>query len=329
VLRAPVFWDADGLVPRLLSPLAALYGAVAARRLRRKAPRLRLPAIAIGGLTVGGDGKTPTAIALADLLAAQGERPALLTRGYGRCAAHAAPFAVGPRHSVEETGDEALLLARHGLTIVGADRAAAAELARDMGATALILDDGFHSRAIAPDVGLLVVDSHYGAGNGRCLPAGPLRAPLAAQFAAADALVVIGGGAAGGVAERAEKPAFRATLVPPPSAQGVAGLRLVAFAGIGRPEKFFAMLEGIGADLVARRAFADHHRYGAGDLARLEALARRHDARLVTTEKDAVRLPPDAPPVEVVPVRLVFAGAESLGATLAVRLEAARLGRSR
>ncbi|RTL86589.1 MAG: tetraacyldisaccharide 4'-kinase [Hyphomicrobiales bacterium] len=326
--RAPAFWRDDGVAARLLAPLGALTGALAQRRLRRESPRPALPAIVVGGLTAGGDGKTPTAIALARLLVAEGERPALLTRGYGRRDARASPFAVDATASPDRTGDEALLLARHGLTIVGADRAASAKLARDMGATALILDDGFHSRRIAPDFSFLVVDSHYGAGNGRCAPAGPLRAPLAAQFAAADALIVIGdGAAAAALMATAEKPAFRARLRAQPAAQTWSGRRVVAFAGIGRPEKFFRTLENVGAELVARRAFPDHHRFSARDLDRLATLARRHEARLVTTEKDVVRLPEGATEVDVLPVRLVFDDADAVAAALAARLSAARLSR--
>ncbi len=327
--QAPSFWRKDGLAARLLSPLGALTGALAQRRLRREPPRAVLPTIVVGGLTVGGDGKTPAVIALAALLAAQGERPALLTRGYGRRDARAPPFAVDATSNVDQTGDEALLLARQGLTIVGADRAASAKLAGDMGATALILDDGFHSRRIAPDFTFLVIDSDYGAGNGRCLPAGPLRAPLTAQLDAADALIVIGDGAAGrALAAAAAKPAFRAELLTPPTAQKWAGLRVAAFAGIARPEKFFRTLESIGAEVAIRRAFPDHHRFSARELERLAAEARRHEAQLVTTEKDAARLPEQGPEIDALPVSLVLADAGIAAATLTVALRDARLSRA-
>lgn len=323
--RAPGFWREDGAVARLLAPLGGLYGALAARQLRRPAPRAALPTIVVGGLTTGGDGKTPLVIALAEILAGMGDRPALLTRGYGARARGRTPFVVRCDDSVEETGDEARLLARHGLTIVGADRAASAELARQMGATALILDDGFHSRHLAPDFAVLAIDAEYGAGNGRCIPAGPLRAPLQAQLDAADALVLIGEGAAG--ASLAEvKPSFRAAIVT--EEKKFSGERVVAFAGIGRPEKFFSTLTAEGAEIVARRAFADHHRFSADEIAELAALSRRHGAKLVTTEKDAVRLAPAALDVETLPIRLVFADENSVAAALAAALEAARLSRA-
>jgi tetraacyldisaccharide 4'-kinase len=323
--RVPDFWRADGLAARLLAPAGALYGAVAARRLARPAPRGPLPAIVIGGLTAGGDGKTPLALALAAQLAAQGETPAFLTRGYGaRRRDDAAPLVVGASATSDRVGDEALLLARQALTIVGADRAAGARLARDHGASVVLLDDGFHSRRLAPDLALLVIDAAYGAGNGRCLPAGPLRAPLAAQIGAADALVVIGDAAAGAaLAAGARKPVFCARFAAAPGA-GLAGARVVAFAGIGRPEKFFATLRESGANIVAERRFADHHPFRPQEIAALAALAGRLDARLVTTEKDAMRLPPGAGDIDVLPVRLDIDAAAALAETIACALRRAR-----
>ena len=307
VMRAPAFWRETGLPARALTPLGAVFGAVARRRLAAAGPAAALPAIVVGGLTSGGDGKTPLVLALARALQASGARPFVLLRGYGRKrSAGPAPLLVGPDcHDIDAIGDEARLLARIAPTIVGHDRVASAELARRLGATLLLLDDGFHSRALRPDLGLLVVDSFYGAGNGRCLPAGPLRAPLDAQLAAADALVVIGDGVDGAaIARTAGKPIIRARITPEPaSARALAGTRVVAFAGLGRPEKFFGALADIGAEVVATRAFPDHHRFSARDLSGLRTLAATQGARLVTTEKDAARLnPQDA--IAILPIRL-------------------------
>ena len=180
-MRAPEFWRRfpPSIMARLLAPIGALYGAVAARRMTRNAGRAALPTIVIGGPTVGGDGKTPLALAVAEILIRSGERPAFLTRGFGReRGAQQEPFLVDlTRHDARRAGDEPLLLATAAPTIVGVDRAAGARLAMQLGATTLILDDGLHSRRLAPDLAIGVLDSDYGLGNGLCLPAGPLRAP--------------------------------------------------------------------------------------------------------------------------------------------------------
>lgn len=326
-MRAPGFWRADGILPLLLSPVGALYGALAARRLHRDAPRAALPTIVIGGLTAGGDGKTPLAILIEQLLAARGEVPALLTRGYGGSPARAQPFAAHPSDEAHMLGDEALLLAYHGLTIVGADRAASARLAQEKGATVLVLDDGFQSRRLAPDLAILAIDSDYGPGNGLCIPAGPLRAPLEAQLTAADALVLIGDGAAGkAIAARVGKPVFQAQIVPDGQiARELKGSRVVAFAGIGRPEKFFKTLRDTGADVVATRSFPDHHRFSDADVAALDALRRSHQARLVTTLKDAMRLDRRSLDVCALPISLASPDMDGFAAFVAEALQRARL----
>lgn len=288
-MRAPNFWREDETLARLLRPIGAIYGDNARARLMREAPRAELPTIMVGGLTSGGDGKTPLVLALAARLIALGQRPALLTRGYGRRGG--ATIVVEPgRHDSDEVGDEALLLARVATTIVGADRIASARLAKERDASVLVLDDGFHSRALAADLTLLVIDADYGAGNGYCLPAGPLRAPLDAQLALADALVVIGDSGSA-IAARAGKPTLRARLAPDPqAAAALTASRVVAFAGIARPQKFFRSLTEIGAQIAMTQSFGDHHRYRENELAGLSAIRRRFAARLVTTEKDAARI---------------------------------------
>lgn len=314
--RAPAFWRRDGLAPRLLAPVAMIYGAIAARRLIQSAPRAPLPTIVVGGPTIGGDGKTPLAIALARRLLAMGARPALMTRGYGRSLHRKAPILVDPAsHDARLVGDEALLLARVAPTIVCADRMAGARLAADIGATVLVLDDGFHSRALAPDLALLAIDADYGAGNGSCLPAGPLRAPLDAQLAMADALVTIGDGAAGAALAR-EFPGtvLRARLAPDPAmAAALNGARVVAFAGIARPDKFFDFLRKLGAEVASTRAYADHHVFAPHEIKNLFALAQAQRARLITTEKDAAR----GAGVECLPVTLKFDDADMIEALLA------------
>lgn len=307
-MKAPTFWFFARPTPaaRALRPLSALYGALAARRMARPGQRVAARVVAIGNFVAGGAGKTPTARALARLLQADGAHVAFLSRGYGGRVGAGPARATGADASL--FGDEPLLLAESAPTYVGADRVGAARRAIAEGADALVLDDGLQSRRIEPDLAIAVVDGASGVGNGLCLPAGPLRAPLAAQLAHVDALIVIGAGAAGeAVAAAAQpKPVFRARLAPHDSARALCGRRTVAVAGIGRPEKFFATLAGIGADVVARHAFADHHAYTGADIAPIARAAAEAGAVLATTEKDAVRWPADAPRPFVVRVDLAF-----------------------
>lgn len=280
----------------------------------RPGERAGLPTIVVGGFTSGGDGKTPVALALAALLTDIGERPAFLTRGYGRGrSARREPFLVDlTRDTALDAGDEPMLMAGRAPTIVAVDRAAGARLARDIGATALLLDDGLQSRRLEADFALAVVDGDYGEGNGLCLPAGPLRAPLARQIGAVDAVLAIGAGAAGeavlDLAKAAGRRVFRARAEPEAAAaRRLAGERVLAFAGIARPEKFLATLQGAGARVAGVRWFADHHRYSGREIVALERAARSLGAALVTTEKDAARLPASAArSIIALPIRIVF-----------------------
>lgn len=195
LINAPDFWRENGFTARLLAPLGALYGVFADRRMTRSGVRAPLPTLAIGGLTCGGDGKTPLAILITKLLIEMGERPAFLTRGYGRSNLTVPPLFVDRnRHNAHQVGDESLLLAREAMTVVSSDRIAAAQLALRAGASVLVMDDGFQSRELEPDLSLLAVDPIYGVGNGLCLPAGPLRAPLASQLAHAEICIIINPG---------------------------------------------------------------------------------------------------------------------------------------
>lgn len=334
-MRAPSFWFAPRPTPlaRLLKPIGALYGAIVGRRMRRRGARLPAPVFVIGNFVGGGAGKTPVALAVARILEAQGERPAFVLRGYGGAAIGRPLQATG--RSAAEVGDEALLLAQIAPTFVGDDRAAAAALAiSEIGPSALILDDGLQSRQVEPDLAIAVVDGATGLGNGLCLPAGPLRAPLAAQLPHVQAVVIVGGGQAGAavaeVAAKAGVRVLRARIEPDESARAIAGRDVVAFAGIGLPEKFFRTLEEIGARIVERRAFPDHHPYSATDLDALTKLARQRNARLVTTQKDAVRLPNTPEGAEAplaIPIRVVFEDEDAAAALLAEGLGRARPGK--
>jgi tetraacyldisaccharide 4'-kinase len=288
----PEFWARRGFLSSLLQPLAWSYAAGAAARQRWTRPeRLPLPVICVGNAVAGGAGKTPVVLSLAARLRARGRNVHILSRGYG--GSRAGPLRVDPaRHGAAEIGDEPLLLAEMAPTWVARDRVAGGRAALVAGASLLLLDDGFQNPRLVKDQSLLVIDGAYGFGNGRILPAGPLREALAAGLARADAAVLMGEDRTGIAARLRGKPLLRARLVPE-AAERFAGKRVVAFAGIGRPGKFFETLEGTGAHLVARHGFADHHRYDEAELSRLAAEADASRAALVTTAKDAARLQPD------------------------------------
>jgi tetraacyldisaccharide 4'-kinase len=294
-MREPGFWRRPpGATVALLSPLAAVYGAIAAWRLRQPGRRVGVPIICVGNLTQGGAGKTPTAIAIGTLLNAAGARPFFLSRGYG--GRISGLVRVDPAiHSARDVGDEPLLLARTAPTIVAHDRVAGAVAARAAEASVIVMDDGFQNPSLAKDLSIIVVDGHNGIGNGYVFPAGPLRAPLAAQIARTQALVVIGEGDGAAVpiaaAQQRGIPIFTARLVPAPGdLAALTGRPVLAFAGIGDPEKFFATLATAGADLRVRCGFPDHHPYTGGDAAALMARAEADGLVPVTTEKDMVRL---------------------------------------
>src|SRR5579864_4492798 len=263
-LATPEFWARRGLVSSLLQPLAWAYAAAGAARWHwTRAAAAPVPVICVGNLVAGGAGKTPVVLSLARRLIAEGRRVHILSRGYG--GRLAGPVAVDPlRHGAGDVGDEALLLAEAAPTWIARDRAAAAERAAAAGASLLLLDDGFQNPTLAKDFSLVVVDGQFGVGNGRVLPAGPLREPLGSGLARADVVVLMGDDRAGVTSLLAGKTVLRARLLPE-NAAAFAGRAVVAFAGIGRPAKFFASLEEVGARLAARHAFPDHHPYRAAE----------------------------------------------------------------
>src|SRR4051794_36833636 len=319
-MREPAFWWREaGAAAGALSPFAAIYGAVAKRRMLRPGRRVGVPIVCIGNPTVGGAGKTPLALAVARMLAAAREQPALLSRGYG--GSLSGPVQVGPaRHRAADVGDEPLLLARVAPTIVARDRTKGAAMALTAGAGVIVMDDGFQNSALIKDFSVLVLDARRGLGNGAVIPAGPLRAPLDVQLARADALVLVGESDASAILAKIVNsiPVFRASLVPDVTCIGaLRSSRVLAFAGIGDPEKFFATLRDAGITVAATRSFADHHRYTKREAQDLCAQANRDNLILVTTEKDAVRMRGDEQVAELT------ARVKVLPATLVLKEEAA------
>lgn len=293
--REPGWWyRPKGLTATVLAPLSGIYGMIAARRLHAEnAYRSRLPIICVGNFTAGGSGKTPFTAMLLPMLTARGERPAVLTRGYGG-SVHGPHWVDPATDSAAGVGDEPLLLARLAPTLVSRDRRAGAHQIEDQGqATCIVMDDGLQNPSLIKDLTIAVVDGARGIGNGCVIPAGPLRAPLGAQGVLVDAIVFNGSPSedlAARLAEECAAPQIVASLEPSGDVSWLAGQPVVAFAGIGNPARFFATLERAGARVAERVAFPDHAAFTAADADRLLALAARHQARLVTTAKDHVRL---------------------------------------
>jgi len=322
-MRPPDFWNSRRLLSTLLVPAGCAYALATRWRVRRPGWRAPVPVICVGNIGIGGAGKTPVALALARRLAAQGRAPHFLTRGYrGR---EAGPLRVDPaRHDARAVGDEPLLLARVAPTWVARDRAAGAKAAVAAGAGCIVMDDGFQNPALAKDMSLVVVDGGFGFGNERVIPAGPLREPIAAGMARADAIVLIGDDATGASRHFGAVPVFAARIVPEPTAPSLAGKKVVAFCGIGRPEKFFATVRALGASVAEEMPYPDHHVFSDEEIMFILEIAAKHGAAAVTTEKDHARLSPDAKlMVETVPITIEFDAPEALDAMLA-RLFAAK-----
>lgn len=338
VLAAPAFWRHDGLPARLLAPIGAIWGAITAARMRaRPRGRVDVPVVVVGNFTQGGAGKTPVVAALIAAARAAGRRPAVVTRGYG--GSTTGPLRVDPaRHSSHVVGDEALLHAALAPTVVAADRVAGARLAEADGADLILLDDGLQNPALARDGAIVVIDGGAGIGNGRVVPAGPLRAPLDVQLATIDAAVVIDGG--DGIAAATAALAARIAAAGHPVATArvtvreaatFAGGRFLAFAGIGRPEKFAATLRAIGAAEVRLEAFGDHQHLDEAAARRLLDGAEQAGLTLVTTAKDAARLAGETSPAlarlraaaRVVAIDLAFDG-DGLWPIVAARIAGGR-----
>lgn len=298
-MKAPNFWRADAspsLMPMLLKPFSWIYrGIDRLNRSLQSTTRVGIPVICVGNVVAGGAGKTPVAVAVAKFFLSMGLKPHFLSRGYGG-SLNGPVRVVLDVHTFAEVGDEPLLLAETAPVWVSHDRVKGAEAAEAAGADIIIMDDGFQNPGLHKDLSLLVIDGDYGIGNGSLLPSGPMREPIESALARAQAVVQVGGSAESLAVLGIKKDMlfFRTHLVPDPTASVISSERVVAFAGIGRPEKFYDSLRRSGCELVESFSFADHHVYTADELMKMVERATFQDAALVTTRKDYVRLSGEA-----------------------------------
>ncbi len=294
-MRAPDFWCRDGVLQTLLSPISQIWAWRTQTLFTNASPaRVNIPVICVGNIVAGGAGKTPVALSVMERLHVSNIKGGFLSRGYGGSVS--APTRVEvEKHSSREVGDEPLLLANVAPTWIGKDRVRTAHEAANSGIGAIVMDDGFQNPDLYKDISILVVDGQYGYGNGRVMPAGPLREPVENAMQRVQAIALIGEVSDPLRASIPDSiPTLSARFVPATEDDDISGKPVVAFAGIGRPEKFFETLAGMGCDLIDIASFPDHYYYSVDEIMRLIDTAATACATVVTTEKDLVRVPAEA-----------------------------------
>lgn len=287
-MKTPKYWQANSFISKLLYPLGRIYGLITQLRMRLvKPPKVSAPVICIGNITAGGTGKTPVSMSIAKMLATEMYHPFFVTRGYGGKLQNV--MVNNKKHSAADVGDEPLLLSQQAPVIVNANRYKAAQLALSEGADIIIMDDGFQNPSLHKDLSFLVFDGHYGIGNGKIIPAGPLRETFADGIKRADALIILGKDKHN-LAERSRLPVFyghtEATQTLSDKTQDV-----LAFAGIGHPQKFYHTLSQQGFNVVETIDFPDHHFYTRPELEKILQRAKELNAVIYTTSKDFVKIP--------------------------------------
>ncbi len=335
----PFWWRKAGWEAWALSPFSYLYGRVAGRRMKTaRRASVPVPVICIGNFTVGGAGKTPTAIAIARAALDRGLKPGFLSRGYGGTL-DVTTLVDPDHHRSAAVGDEPLLLAREATTVISRRRIEGAERLVREGVDLIVMDDGFQSARLTLDYALLVIDTRRGIGNGHLVPSGPVRAPLGEQIRQASALLKVGDGQEADAiirtAARSAKPVFVSSTQPRPL-PGIAGKRVLAFAGIADPTKFYRTAEALTAEIVVRRSFPDHHQFSDDELADLMEEAKKQDLMPLTTAKDAVRLSGKTGPAaellwmsQVVEIDMVFDDPQAASTMIDTAFENCRARRLR
>ena len=334
-LEEPHWWydKRNSTLARALKPLSLIYGHVSQRRMLRPPGKIAsLPVICVGNFTAGGTGKTPLVIAIAEMVRRMGGRPVFLSRGHGG-RLKGPHLVLTEADNARDVGDEPLLLANHAPVVIARDRAAGAGLIeRNRLGTMIIMDDGLQNPGLHKDLAIAVVDGDRGIGNAHTIPAGPLRAPLAAQLAITDAILIYGTASAELVKtlQNVQLPILNARVMPVGDLEWISAKPLLAFAGIGNPQRFFALLERLGGKIVDIRRFPDHYAYSMHDAQDLLYRAQQLGAQLVTTEKDLVRFDPQISEAHrqmradclVLPIRTQFMGSDETALeALIARLE--------
>ncbi len=288
-MKTPRFWKSKNLISTTLLPLGWIYSGLTAARLKfKKSGKVNIPVICLGNITAGGSGKTPTAVTLAKLLQKKGYHPYFVSRGYGGKLSDII-LTKDSTYTAAEVGDEPLILSRTAPVSINPDRYQAALKAQEQGADIIIMDDGFQNPSLKKDISILIIDGGFGFGNLRPLPAGPLRENLQSGLKRANAALIIGADKTNCAQEMKNLPLFYGKIkeIEPPTKP----TNVIAFAGIGRPAKFYQSLENCGINIISRHDFPDHHFYTEKELRSLLNEAQEKKAELYTTAKDIVKIP--------------------------------------